>query len=104
MGKIIKNGRNYKGIQRFFDCETGKYFLEESQRVPTDIQIMAIFLYHKGLSFRFVGNLFGVAHTTVMAWFKKHKHLFDFSSTVDTKKVYDDVEIDELYTFCQKKA
>ena len=101
---VVKNGKTEKGVQKYYNRQTKKYHLEASQRAPEYIKFMAIFLYMRGLSSRVVGQLFGVAHTTILDWIYNYGYMFDFSTTVDKSKTYDDVEIDEMFSFCEKKT
>ena len=102
--KKQRYGKTSKGIQRIKDLSTGKVYLEEYQRPGVEFKFLCIMLYINGLSYRRVGSLLGVSNVSVMKWHKKYSDLFDFNKDIDRDKVYDDVEIDELFTFCKKKA
>jgi len=101
---VVKNGKNVKGVQTYYDKDKKKYFTENYQRPPLHIKFFAILMYINGLPFRRVGEIIGVDHTTVMKWLKKYSHMFDFESTTDKNMVYEDVEIDEMFSFIQKKT
>lgn len=107
--KIVKNGFERNGKQRFLDKETGKTFVEGQKSLSTlHIKILACLTYFKGMSYRCVSETFGVSHVTVFNWVN------DFSDLVrsqygeiyeqnDATIEYADVEIDEMFTYCQKK-
>ena len=101
--KISKYGKAKDGVQKYIDCETGKIFQEEYTHSDLYTKFFAIILYFNGLPYRRVGQIIGVHHTTVIKWQKKFGHLFDFKSTFDPNQTFEDVEIDEMFTFIKKK-
>ena len=58
-----------------------------------------------GLTFRKCSEIVGVSASTVYDWFIKFGELIKNTEglNVDTTKVYQDVEIDEMWHYCLKK-
>lgn len=100
---VIKNGKNSKGVQRFYNKDTKKYSLEKTFRPPTSVKLLAAYLYISGLSLRKVGETLGFHNTTILRWVDEYSQIFDYKQTVDKNVVYEDVEIDELFTYLIKK-
>ena len=100
---LIKNGKTPKGVQTYFNKETGKYVRAESLRPPENIKLLATYLYINGLSSRTVGRILGVDYSSVLRWSKKYSDLLSFKDTIDKSLEYQDVEIDEMFTFLLKK-
>ena len=101
--KLVKNGKSSKGIQRFYNKETKKYSSEVTFRPPTSLKLLATYLYISGLSLRKVGEILGVHNSSVLRWIKKYSSFFDYKQTFDKNAVYEDVEVDELFTYLLKK-
>lgn len=107
--RIVKNGFDKSRRQKFLDKETGKTFVEGQKAYSTvNTKLLACLSYFKGMSYRSVGELFDVSHVAVYNW------VMDFSDMVranfgeiceqnDASIEYADVEIDEMFTYCQKK-
>ena len=102
--KKVKYGKTEKGVQRYKDIKTGKITLEEYQRPDLYTKFYAILLYINGLSFRRVGEIIGVDNTSVLKWYKKFSHLFQLGETIDLNQTFEDVEIDEMFTYLKKKT
>lgn len=100
---LIKNGKTYKGIQTYFNKETGKYVREESLRPPEKLKLLSTYLYINGLSSRTVARILGVTYSSVLRWSKKYSDFLNFKDTFDKNIEYNDVEIDEMFTFLLKK-
>ena len=101
---LIKNGKTQKGVQTYYNKETGKYVREESLRPPKKLKMLATYLYINGLSSRMVGKIIGVHNTSVLRWVKEYSDLFNFKDTIDENQEYQDVEVDELFSFLLKKT
>jgi len=99
---LIKVGKNRKGVQRFYNRLTGKYELESTTRIPIQVKLFSIYLYMSGLSFRRVGDIIGVANSTVLNWFNTYHHLFNDVVTDNQEVMHEDVEVDELFTYLKK--
>ena len=57
-------------------------------------------MYADGLSFRQIGRQLGVNHSSVMNWVRIHANQLP---EAPVPKDVDTVEMDELYTFIEKK-
>jgi len=100
----VKYGKTQKGVQRYKDKETGKIILEEYQRPDLYMKFYAIVLYINGLSFRRVGEMLGVDNTSVLKWYNKFGHLFQINETINLNQRFEDVEVDEMFTYLKKKT
>lgn len=107
--KIVKNGFDKTGRQKFLDKETGKTFAEGQKPYSTiEKKITACLAYFKGMSYRSVSELFDVSHVTVYNWVNEFSDMVrvnfgEIHQNNDTTIEYEDVEIDEMFTYCQKK-
>jgi len=101
---IIKAGLSRKGVQRFKDTTTGKVTLETSSRTPLGIKMLSTFLYMRGLSARTVGKIVGLHNTTILTYVKEFSDVLCSNIPINQQIIFEDVEIDELFTFLQKKT
>ena len=107
--KIVKNGFERNGKQRFLDKETGKTFVEGQKAYSTlQTKLLACLTYFKGSSYRSVSEIYDVSHVTVYNWVNEFSQMVrnqfgEVFEQNDTSIEYADVEIDEMFTYCQKK-
>jgi transposase-like protein len=100
----VKNGKTADGRQSFYDTINKKSKLSDYKVFTTYEKFFAISLKLKGLSFRAVADIIGCSHPTIINWFNKFYYLFYNDFIINNQnKSFDDVEIDELFTFIKKK-
>jgi len=95
---IVREEQRYK-------CKTcGCNFIgiDRRKREKNDpLRIMCILIYSLGKgTYRFLGQLFGVAHTTVYRWIRKEAYKLP---EPDIPLDITDVEIDEMWHFLHQK-
>ena len=104
--KTRKNGTS-KGYQRFFCNDCKKTFSGTPEKHSDKIKKMAVWLHLNGLGVRKTAEFLGTSHVNVINWLKKaheitikplEKANADFSEEVDI------IELDEIYTFIQKRG
>jgi len=67
-------------------------------------KLFILTLRHKGLSYRKIGEIVNVSYVTVYNYCTKYYQLLNTQELISNKdKVFNDVEIDELFTFIKKK-
>lgn len=97
----IKSG-SARGKQRF-ECKDCHYhFVEPSPRAGDAEHLQVVKLYCSGVSFRQIGRLQGVSHTTARRWVKH------FASSLPEARLDQTpvsvVELDEQWHFVKKNA
>jgi transposase-like protein len=101
---MVKNGFNPSGSQ--------KYLCRQCQRVTTprptrvgvsaEVKRRALQLVLDGAGFRAAARQVGVAHSAVLTWFKELAEATP-DTLVTPPGVPEQVELDEWFTFVQKK-
>jgi len=100
----VKNGKTADGRQRFYDTISHKSKLNEYRIFDTNMKFLAISLKLKGMTFRDVADIVGCTHPTIINWYKKFADLFTDDFVLQNQnKTFDDVELDEMFTYVQKK-
>lgn len=101
--KIVKYGFNPYGVQKYLNKETNKVFIKDLRQPSTLVKCISIFMYFNGLSYRTVGNMMGVSHTSVSNWVTKFTDVIVEHFELSNIQEISDIEIDELFTFLDKK-
>ena len=103
---IVKNGKDYKGDQKFHchDCDT--YGTLEPQRsYPARFKELALRAYRERASMRGVARIFGIARQTLARWIlEKSDDLPDLADTLEPARADDVLELDELWSFVFRKS
>jgi transposase-like protein len=102
----IKYGKTKKGQQRWRNKVTKEVITENPSTQPKEVKYLAIKLHLTGMSFRKCAEIVGVSPATVYNWFIKFGELIHQIEglNVDTTKVYQDVEIDEMWHYSQSET
>ena len=98
----VKNGVVRKK-QRWLCKECGCNFTEgdrRKERCSSQQRALAVLLVCMGLSFRAAGRVAGVVTNTVMVWFRSFAQSIDLP---EIKGIVEEVEMDEMWHFIQKK-
>ena len=98
---FAKNGF-MAGAQRYKCKNCGFQFTRETPHgKPIKDKIIALILYLSGLSMSAIGKIIGVSSQSVMRWIRM---FYDkFISENDTKSKIDEIEVDEMYSYINKK-
>jgi|SRR5579883_1952911 len=98
-----KEGRDRKGQARYQCQNCQRYYLvaPQSRGYPASLREQAARLYVEGLSFRRIGRLLGVNHQTVINWIRQDEARRPPAPLPEQVEV---IELDELYTFVEKKS
>lgn len=106
--KFVKNGK-VGGRQRYKCKECGYNFREGDDRVKhgMDVRIRALKYYFEGSGIRSIARNEGVSAPTVIEWIRDaasiiRQKLLQAKIPEDAKKIQI-IEIDELFSFVQKK-
>lgn len=99
----MKNGKNPSGSQRWFcqDCQRTYTPKAMPMGYGQAKHRQALRLYLEGMSYRAIGRMLEVHHQTVINWVEAHAAQLPEPPMSDEVAV---VELDELYTFVEKKA
>jgi len=97
-----KDGLTQAGSQRYRCKACGKRYTPEpkEQGYSQDIRDLAVSMYADGLNLRQIGRHLKVSHSTVIRWLKAHAEQLPDAPVPEE---VDTVEMDELYTFIEKK-
>ena len=98
----VKNGV-VRGKQRWRCKSCSCNFTQgdlRKERCSTQQRALAILLVNVGLSFQAAGRVVGVVRNTVMVWFRSFAQSLDLPEIEGT---LDEVEMDEMWHFIQKK-
>jgi insertion element IS1 protein InsB len=103
---IVKNGADYKGDQKYYCHHCHAYGTLEPQGHSTEEQKeMALRAYQERVSMRGITRIFGIARQTLTQWLKKEASVLPNGVETVAKAQPDDVlELDELWSFVQKKS
>jgi transposase-like protein len=112
-GNIVSNGTytSQSGRLRKFICRNCKTVFNERTgtvffdlRTPEDKVILALKLLLKGLSVRGIAEVLEVKPDTILAWLRRAaKHSEEVENLLLRDLKVTKVELDELWTFVQKK-
>lgn len=99
----VKNGLNPSGTQRWLCRHCQRAYTPEAKPSGYDetTRLAAVKLYVDGLNMRRIGRVLGVNHQSVANWVKAYAAQLPAApvpSEVET------VELDELFTFVEKKS
>lgn len=110
---VVSNGtyNTQSGRVRKFICRScGKVFNERTGtfffdlRTPQDKVVLALKLLLKGMSVRGIADVLDSKPDTVLAWLRRAaKHSQDIEDILVRELKVSKVELDELWTFVQKK-
>ena len=99
---IIKSGKTKNGVQIYKNKETNKYFIKD-RKYSTIFKMFCVFLYYKGLSYRKIEEIMGASYVVIYNWVNKYSSEFVKHFNLSDVTQVSDLEIDELYTFFEKK-
>ena len=104
----MKNG-SYKGIQRYRCLDCGRCFSEIPPKFSFQTKLAAVKMYLRNGSMRAVAEAFGVSASTILRWLRSFHRQFKgqlqrFREQLSCDQEPDVVELDEIYTYCQKNA
>ena len=107
--ELVKNGRSRVGQQRY-KCKTCKKTIGEGDgRVKYDIEkrIKVMKMYLEGIGLRSIERLENVSTPLIIQWIRGFSKMI--RKTLNEIKIPEDgksieiLELDELFTYCQKK-
>lgn len=104
---IVKNGKDYKGSQKFHCKDCHKYgTLEPRGRAyPQRVKDLALRIYRERASMRGVARALGIARQTLARWIKEAAaNLPPLADTLEEARPDDVLELDELWSFVHKKS
>ena len=102
---IVKNGKDYKGDQKFYCNDCYSYGTLDAGRYSQERKDEIIRSYFERSSMRGVERTFGVARQTLAHWLRKlAEQLPDLSKTLASRVSDDVLELDELWSFVLKKV
>ncbi len=98
---FVKNGF-MAGAQRYKCKECGFQFTRETPHgKPMKDKILALILYLSGLSMNAIAKIIGVSSQSVMRWIRM---FYDkFISKNDINSEIEEIEVDEMYSYINKK-
>lgn len=102
-----KNGR-YRETQRFCCLSCGRYFRESEPKFSQAVRDQALDMYLNNVGIRKIARFTGASPAAVLKWIRKaHKTLAEqlrrAADQVDGQ-MPDVIEMDEIYTYVQKKS
>ena len=98
---FVKNGF-MAGAQRYKCKKCGFQFTRETPHGrPMKDKILALVLYLSVLSMNAIGNIIGVSTQSIMRWIRMFYDKFIPQNEIETK--FDEIEIDEMYSYINKK-
>lgn len=103
---IIKNGKDYKGAQKYHCHRCGAYgTLEATGRYSNQDRELVLRTYQERVSMRGIQRIFGVVPKTLSQWLvHKANELPDLVETLAPVQADDVLELDELWSFVLKKS
>jgi transposase-like protein len=98
-----KEGKDAKGRQRFQCQQCARFYIlaPQPRGYEADLRHQAVRLYVEGLSFRKIARILSVHHQTVINWIRQDEAI---RPPAPLPKNVEVTEMDELYTFLQKKS
>ena len=103
--KTRKNGVS-KGYQRHICNSCGRTFSGTPEKHSEKTKRMAVWMSLNGVGIRKIALILGTSHVNVLNWIKKAHEIMLKSlekSNSDYSEEVDIIELDEIYTFVQKK-
>lgn len=102
---IVKNGTTPEGKQKFHCHACGMFgVLDPSERYSEERRQEILRAYQERPSMRGISRVFGIARQTLARWLKHQgESLPDLADTLATVRVGDVLELDELWSFVQRK-
>ena len=103
---IVKNGRDYKGDQKYHCNDCNAYGTLHPQKGHSDeTQRLARQFYLERVSMRGIARVLGIARQTLARWIEQWAtQLPDLSETLEPFQPGDVLELDELWSFVAQKA
>ena len=103
---VVKNGKDYKGDQKYHCPECGAYgTLEARGRYNQTDQDLILRAYQERVSMRGIRRIFGVVPQTLLQWIQQAvEKLPDLVATLAPAQANDVLELDELWSFVLKKS
>ena len=103
---IIKNGKDYKGDQKFHCNACGAYgTLDTTGRYTSERKEEILRAYQERSSMHGISRIFGTARKTLARWLKqKAKVVPEVTDTLEPVRPGDVLELDELWSFVYSKA
>ena len=104
--KIIKNGTDYKGSQKYHCHQCGGYgTLDAKARYSQAEKNRVLRAYQERVSMRGIRRIFGVVAKTLLRWIKAAlKQLPALKQTLAPASADDVLELDELWSFVLRKS
>jgi len=105
-GKTRKHGTS-KGNQRYKCNACGRTFSGKPPKISEQTKRMAVWMILNGVGVRKTALLLHTSHVNVLNWLKKaHKTMLSTLEKTgsDYSEEPDIIELDEIYTFVQKKG
>ena len=105
--KIVKNGTDYKGDQKFhcLDCDVYGTLEPQGRSYPEFVKEFVLRAYRERASMRGVERIFGIARQTLARWIiEKTAALPDLADTLEAARADDVLELDELWSFVFRKS
>ncbi len=99
----IKNGC-YKGVQRYGCKSCGRSFSSNGLRIPLETKRQALEMYVNSVGIRKIARFLKVSPTSVLNWIKKARVAQLPKGAASFNEQVDSIEMDEIYTFVQKKV
>ena len=106
--KVKKNGFSSNGQQRYLCKSCCKTFGEGDKRVKYNLEkrLKVIKMYLEGIGLRSIERIEGISTPLIIKWIRGfssmlRKELQEANIPDDTKNI-DILELDELFTYCQK--
>ena len=104
--KTRKNGVS-KGYQRYMCNTCNRTFSGTPPKYSEKTKAMAVWMSLNGVGIRKIAMLLGTSHVNVLNWLKKAHAIMQKSlesTRADYSEEIDTIEMDEIYTFVQKKG
>ncbi len=98
-----KNG-SYKGVQRSRCKSCQRAFTSNGLRIPLETKRQALEMYVNSVGIRKIARFLKVSPASVLNWIKKARVSQLPKEAASFKEQVDRIEMDEIYTFVQKKA
>lgn len=102
---IIKNGKDYKGAQKYHCHDCDSYgTLHAKPRYSEEAKEMVIRAYFERVSMEGIKRIFGVNPKTLAKWLKERGEILpELEETLEEARPDDILELDELWSYVQKK-
>ena len=106
--KLVKNGIVH-GKQRFKckDCGKNSRAGDLREKYSTEVKIKVVKMYLEGMGIRAIERLEGVSNPLIIQWIRKFskilRHELDKVEIPQDAKNIQILELDEMFSYCQKK-